>query len=416
MIDASKGFIKDGNKNRLREQDVHKIVDAFSRGQDIERYCRMVPFSEIGDEKNDYNLNLPRYIDTSDPEDLQDISAHLLGGVPSRDIDALEAYWKVLPGVRGSLFKASTRKGYSDLKVPIPDIKSTIFGHKEFTAFNGSAMALFDDWKGLHAKTLESIKVGDHAKKLIETLSEDLLETYKKAPLLDGYDIYQHLMDFWSETMQDDVYLITQEGWKGVIDGKPNTDLIPPNLLVARYFAGDKRAIEDLEAKRDDLARQLEEMEEEHGGDDGPLNDARNEKGKLTSKSVKDYLKRIKGDKNGAEEQTTLEAYANLIEQEAEASKKVKEATKALDSKVYGKYSALTEADVKSLVVKDKWLARLSADVSGELERVSQSLTGRVRELAERYERPLPALDMRVAKLEPASVPSFPRHLRNSLT
>ena len=105
MIDASKGFIKDGHKNRLREQDIHKIVDTFTRQIDIPRYARMVPLSEIADPKNDFNFNLPRYIDSSEPEDLQDIDGHLRGGIPARDLDALAAYWAVLPGVRGGIVR-----------------------------------------------------------------------------------------------------------------------------------------------------------------------------------------------------------------------------------------------------------------------------------------------------------------------
>ena len=105
MIDASKGFIKDGNKNRLREQDIHKIVDIFTRQAEVPRYSRLVPVAEISDPKNDYNLNLPRYIDSTEPEDLQDIDGHLRGGIPDRDIDALERYWEVIPGVRATLFK-----------------------------------------------------------------------------------------------------------------------------------------------------------------------------------------------------------------------------------------------------------------------------------------------------------------------
>ena len=104
MMDASKGFIKDGNKNRLREQDIHKIVDTFTRQAEVPRYSRLVPVSEIADPKNDYNLNLPRYIDSTEPEDLQDIDGHLRGGIPERDLDALADYWRILPGVRSSLF------------------------------------------------------------------------------------------------------------------------------------------------------------------------------------------------------------------------------------------------------------------------------------------------------------------------
>ena len=97
MVDAGNGFIKDGNKNRLRAQDIHKIVDAFTKQLEITKYSRMVPLAEISDPKNDFNLNLPRYIDSTEPEDLQDIDAHLRGGIPNRDIDDLARYWEGVP-------------------------------------------------------------------------------------------------------------------------------------------------------------------------------------------------------------------------------------------------------------------------------------------------------------------------------
>jgi type I restriction enzyme M protein len=141
MVDASKGFIKDGNKNRLRAQDIHKIVDTFTRQAEIPKYSRMVPLAEI--EANDFNLNLPRYIDSTEPEDLQDIDAHLRGGIPNRDIDGLDRYWQVFPMVRSTLFKRADRPGYTRLKVPIGEVKATIIGHAEFTPFNQSVTALF---------------------------------------------------------------------------------------------------------------------------------------------------------------------------------------------------------------------------------------------------------------------------------
>jgi type I restriction enzyme M protein len=111
MVDASKGYIKDGNKNRLRAQDIHKIVDIFNRQIELPRYSRMVPLAEI--EANGYNLNLSRYIDSSEPEDLQDIDGHLRGGIPVRDVDRLAPYWQVLPGLRAQLFKDADRLHYS---------------------------------------------------------------------------------------------------------------------------------------------------------------------------------------------------------------------------------------------------------------------------------------------------------------
>jgi type I restriction enzyme M protein len=152
MIDASKGFKKDGPKNRLREQDIHKIVDTFTRQDESDpRYARMVSVAEIADPKNDYNLNLPRYIDSTEPEDLQDIDGHLRGGIPERDVDALDNYWKIMPGLRAALFEKFDRPGYCQLRLPIAEVKSAIFAHPEFTAFHHPPLGFSRNGKSHHS-------------------------------------------------------------------------------------------------------------------------------------------------------------------------------------------------------------------------------------------------------------------------
>jgi type I restriction enzyme M protein len=400
MIDASKGFIKDGNKNRLRAQDIHRIVDTFTRQIDVPRYSRMVPLAEISDAKNDFNLNLPRYIDSSEPEDVQDIDAHLRGGIPDRDVKALDGYWQVFPGVRALLFEPFGRPGYSRLKLPVAEVKSAIFGHAEFRAFNVSVTARFEKWWSGSAPRLRAVTRYDRPKALIEALSEKLLDTFRSTPLADAYDVYQHLMDYWAETMQDDVYLLVEEGWEALLDGKPNIDLIPQLLIVSRYFAAEQAAVEKLEADRAVIARKIEELGEEYGGDEGLLADAKTDKGKLTAKSVKERLKEITGDKDADDERKILDCYLALVGRESEANKKVNDAQKAFDAKVMAKYGRLSEDEIKTLVVDDKWLASLAAAVQSELDRVSQMLTGRLRQLAERYANPLPQMISRMEDLE----------------
>jgi type I restriction enzyme M protein len=212
MIDASKGFIKDGNKNRLREQDIRKIVDCFNGFMEIPKYSRMISYSEI--EANEFNLNIPRYIDSSEPEDLQNISAHLSGGIPRTDIDALESYWMVFPSLRTELFKDNGRDGYMELKVSKDNIRETIYHHSEFTGFAESVKRAFDDWKADNWTRLNEINSGEHPKQFIEDISKSLLDTYDKMSMIDKYDVYQCLMSFWEETMQDDVYAIVFDGWE----------------------------------------------------------------------------------------------------------------------------------------------------------------------------------------------------------
>jgi type I restriction enzyme M protein len=199
--------------------------------------------------------------------------------------------------------------------------------------------------------------------------------------------------------MLDDVWMLAADGWTAVLAGKPNTDLIPPALIVARYYAAEQAAIEQLETERDAIGRELEELDEEHGGEDGLLAEARNDKGKLTKASVKARLADIKKDAEADEERRLLQRYAYLIDREAAAGKRVRDAQKALDARVIAHYTKLTEADIQTLVVDDKWLTALAASVQGELDRVSQALTGRVRQLAERYATPLPRLSEEVEAL-----------------
>ena len=436
MLDASKGFIKDGPKNRLRDQDIHKIVDTFTRQAALPRYSRMVSVAEISDPKNDFNLNLPRYIDSTEPEDLQDIDAHLRGGIPDRDADDLQRYWEVFPAVRATLFKKGDRPGYTQLKVPIGEVKAAIFGHAEFTTFNQSVTKLFAKWKVANTPRLKGLAVGAKPKALIEALSEDLLATFEKAPLLDAYDVYQHLMDYWAATMQDDVYLIVGDDWRDaakprlIIEEKGSkakerpdftvgklkyrTELVPTALVIARWFATEQTAIEKLEAETAAVTQALEELAEEHGGEDGAFSECE----KLNRAEVSRRLKEVL-DAEPADDSKTLKAaeqrvpyasgeksesavlleWLNLDHRQTELNRKLKAAQAALMEKVAAKYAKLTDDEIKTLVVDDKWLATLAAAVQGELDRVSQTLTGRIRQLAERYASPLPQLTGEVATL-----------------
>ena len=507
MVDASSGYLKDGNKNRLRDCDLHQIVDVFNKRLEIPKYSRMVGVEEI--EKNDFNLNIPRYIDSQQAEDIQDIDGHLKGGIPTADVDALQSYWDVCPQLRKTLFTAN-RPGYLDLAVAKQAIKTTIYEHPEFVTFIGSMNALFADWQQRSTETLKGLQVGCHPKNVIALLAEELLAHYTEKPLIDKYDVYQHLMDYWSTTMQDDCYLIAADGWKAetyrVIEkdkkGKEKDrgwtcDLVPKPLIVDRYFAAEQAAIREQEETLENLAAQMTEMEEEHG-EEGALStigsktdaliawqetfisvwqstdvhsyglymkalaqqesardrlleleaDTRilalvNAKGKITQAIINAHLKcaidaderalleslkttntAIKQAKEAAtglyktvtvciqerllaepdheelRELVVLKAYIEITDKISDLKKAIKEAEAALDAMAYAKYPELTEAEIKTLVVEDKWLATISTAIHGEMDRISQALTQRVKELGERYETPLPHVLKQVATLE----------------
>ena len=513
MVDASKGFIKDGNKNRLRAMDIHRIVDVYTRRSEADRrYARLVPLKEI--ERSDFNLNIPRYIDSQEDEDIQDIDGHLLGGIPTRDLDDLGRYWDVCPGLRPALF-ATRRPGYFDLSVGKPQLKTTIFEHPEFAAFTTGMEALFDGWRVAVATRLKGLIPGFHPKELVAKLGEGLLSHYEGKPLVDHYAVYQHLMDYWAETMQDDAYLLSADGWRAkthrvtekVKSGKKKgqlvdrgwaCDLVPKELVVARFFGAESQAIEALREQLEAATAARSELEDEHGGDDGVLasvggksdaQDARQEalealweaeapatygayraaikseearKAELAALSIGAYLTALRNDKgklnlgpirtrlksatasdeiaalnaylacdkaikqyrktaaqlfaeatghiearlrdgpsnDDLEDLRILDQYLALTAAISERTSEIKGADAELDALAYVKYPELTEDEVKTLAVDDKWLATLGDRIHGELDRISQALTQRVKELAERYEMPLPEATAQVEALQ----------------
>ncbi|VTQ59149.1 N-6 DNA methylase [Stenotrophomonas maltophilia] len=438
MIDASQAFMKDGSKNRLRERDIHRIVDTFQRRQDVPRYARQVSLQDI--EKNKHNLNLPRYIDSQLPEDRQDIEGHLRGGIPEADVTAADSlvsrYWAVCPQLERALFRPN-RPGYVDLAVDKAAIKRTIHSHPEFAGFIVRMNAHFATWRDAQAQALKALRANTpeaQPRRVIAELSEGLLAHYLGQPLIDAYAVYQHLMDYWVQTMQDDCYAIAADGWKAqtyrVIEtnkkGKQKDkgwacDLVPKPLVVARYFAKEEAALRALQAELEGVSARLAELEEEHGGEEATFAGF----DKINVAAVKDRLREIEGEvkaeikaaklgKSGkalvaasgdaeepvAEELRVLLDWLKLAAEESALKKRVKEADAALEAAAYAKYPKLTEAEVQVLVVEDKWLAALDAAVHGEMGRLSQSLAARVKELAERYESPLPQLNQRAAELE----------------
>ncbi|HVX13102.1 MAG TPA: type I restriction-modification system subunit M [Pirellulales bacterium] len=406
LIDASTGFMKDGPKNRLRSQDIHKIVDAFNKRLEIAKFARMVSVEEI--ERNEFNLNLPRYIESQKTEDIQNIEGHLNGGIPAADIDALGSYWDICPKLRKALFKPN-RPGFVDLAVKKSAIKTAIYEHPEFAALVAEMNAHFADWREKTANSLKSLKIGCHPKQIIADLSESLLAHYVGRPLVDPYGIYQHLMNYWAQTQQDDCYLIAADGWKAetyrILEtdkkGKEKDkgwtcDLIPKPLIVARYFAKEQVAIDELSAELESITAKVAELEEEHVGEEGAFS----ELDKVNKGSVTARLKEIKGDKKAADEAAVLKQWLKLSEQGSNLKKLLKEAEADLDAKAYSHYPKLTEAEIKTLAVDDKWLTTLDGMIHGEMDRVSQQLTQGVKQLAERYEEALPHIADRVVEAE----------------
>ena len=422
MIDASRSFIKDGNKNRLREQDIHKIIDTFTKQEEIAHYSRMVHLSEIA--AQDYNLNLPRYIDNGEVEDLQDLAAHLYGGIPEYDMDALEAYWQVLGRLKNELF--DEQEGRFIAKIESSQIKAHILAHPDYAAFKAEHLAKFAAW---HTQNdLAAIQPGSRPSQLIQQWSESLLDTFKPSSLIEEYDFYQILMDYWAEILQDDVYLIAQDGWPAVKDlaeitkesdeaanltvvfeetetekkGKAKTkriskkyrsEVIAPELVARRYFSDDLAKLEEKQNELERLSQELESHLEEHSVEESVLNDVLDAKGKLSAKLLKTAL-----EENDIEEgeRAILQTAQTLMTQEKVAKDAVKTLSEALNLAIFKQFGQLSEAEIKQLVVKDKWLVTLQSRIENRLENSIQQLISRLNTLEDRYRSPMAELAQEV--------------------
>lgn len=263
---------------------------------------------------------------------------------------------------------------------------------------------------------LKALDKGNMPKDVIANLSEDLLQTYHKKALIDKYNVYQLLLSYWIETMQDDCYIVSVDGWvaetyritiegkgKGK-DGKKKTidkgwtcDLVPKELVINRYFDTEKKALENLESQKESTASEITELEEEHNTEDGYFGEIEKISKATVTKKHKELENEGDADK---EELKVLKQYIDLHTKLSDTNKKIKQAEKELDEKLYAKYPTLTEKEVKQLVVDDKWMQTIETNIKVDIDHISQRLTNRIKELAERYAIPLPQIDKEVTDLE----------------
>ncbi|MBP1167638.1 type I restriction enzyme M protein [Chryseobacterium sp. PvR013] len=413
MIDASKGFVKDGNKNRLREQDIRKITDVFDSFAEVPKFSRMVSMTEIADPKNDYNLNIPRYIDTQEAEDIQDLGGHLQGGIPQKDVDGLQAYWDLFPSLKADLFN-QLRDGYFELKVGAENIKSTIFNHPEFVAFNAKMHQAFDKWLQERQGEWDGLEKGFHLKESIDQTAQSLLQHFENNALVSHYAMYQHLMQYWGEVMQDDFYSIALDGWKAgneytrlVIKGKKGKDgktaadkeitglagiegrMITPEMIINYFFKEQNEKLQDLENQLNLTQEALAEIEEENSTEEGIFSDLE----KINLKNVKDFYKIRKAENASKEELKYIKNYIDTQEALGGITKLIKIAEENLEMKVVAQYPLLTEAEIKDMVIYHKWTPVLQNALNSEQEKLSQNLTQRIKELADRYQQALLALE-----------------------
>ena len=427
MIDASKGFMKDGNKNRLRECDIKKIVDTFNAQLEIPKYSRLVPMDEIT-EKNDYNLNIPRYIDSQPPEDIQDIKAHLKGGIPNFNVEELNNYWEAFGSVKSDLFERVDNE-YSKLKTDIDSIKDVVSESSDFKTYKQSYNNLYKEWTNENTSKLKNIPLGTKPKVFIDNLGNNILSKYSITKLINKYDVYQVLMEYWNETMQDDVYIISEIGYKIELQKKVTTknkkeiityycELVPQDIVANRYFKDEVKYISETEEKLNEIQAKKEEFIEEYCSDEGALNGlevtynktAKGVKTEVTEElydgstmskgRVQEFMKVNKNNPDLTAELTLLKEYLVLFDEESKLNAELKNKIQELYEKVLKKYTELSEDEVKTLVVEDKWLATLSSRIEQLLTDLTQNFSQRVKEIAVRYEYTVPELEAEQEELK----------------
>jgi len=431
MIDASRDFVKDGDKNRLRERDIYKIVTTYNARIEEPHYSRFVPNAEIKGKKNDYNLNVPRYIDSGIVEDVQSIDAHLNGGIPESDIAALDGYWREFPTLKEALF-AKSREGFLKLRTGEAEIRATIQANADFAAYSRKVDRALGDWVDGVRGGLSSIGPKTTPKAFVVPFAEKILAAFEPLKLIDKYDVYEALLSYWNETMSDDVYAIATDGYEAgracEVFYKESTSkktkevrqkvvgwegrLIPRALLDRVYFTDELAALSAAKAAAESAAAAFDEYvetETEEGGvlfeyvtkaDDEKEDD--DAKVKLEAKRLNADYRQLKRDAPDDEETKRLARYFELEKAKKDAAKETKRLAAELEEKEKAKYPTLTLEELKALIVDEKWIRSVKERVVARYMAVSNRLSSRVSELAARYGETLPELEAEGVALDKA--------------
>ena len=413
IIDASKGFVKDGNKNRLREQDIHKIVSTFNAKLDIPGYSKMVNYKDIV--KNEFNLNIPRYIENIDTEDEQDIDGHLHGGIPAKDIDDMQ-YWSLFKNLKTKLFK-NLRDGYYELNVKSEEVKATIYADEQFSKQSDIIISAFELWENEVAPQLIELNTSVNPKVLIDEISNSLLTKFEDIKLIDKYDVYQILMEYWNSTMQDDVYAICFDGWKSGTEidvefaesktketdkPKPAKEigwqgkLLPKDIMIESFFKAQKVQIDSIENDANICQSEIDAIIEEYCSEDSLLAEYYDKEKLLLDKLKKD----IKDNKLDDEALEVAKKLVMLKESSSKYTKSLKELNTELDKLVRAKYPTLTTEQIKHLVLNQKWFGYLYAELQTVYQNICHKITNQIVELVERYETTLSEIETQVTYYE----------------
>lgn len=386
IIDASKNYIKDGNKNRLREEDIKKIVDTYNNKIIESKYSDNVSIEKIVSEQ--YNLNIPRYVDASLDELKPDLKAHLLGGIPKSNIDFYNNFWTVAPKLKNSLFSNDTKKGYYILNIEKDEVLTKINESLEIKSYIKEVKEKIYIWENKVKSILLNLNNEMRVKEIIENISNELLEIFNKDILINKYDAYEYLMNYYDSVLKDDLYMITDNGWIPTLsyakdkNGKIkknefDSELLPKQIIINKYFNEEQSKIDDKSNELNSLISEFESLVEENTGDENLFKDDEKVNEKL--------LKELRKESNDDELIILEKLLKNLIVQK-DVKKEIKALQELLNDKVISKYDSLEVDECKNIIVYDKWFASVEEKFSNCINNIISNLSSSIVKLEEEYE------------------------------
>ena len=406
IVDASKGFIKVGKNNKLRASDIKRIVDVVTKRESIQKFSKVVSRDEI--RKNDYNLNIPRYVDSSEAAESWDIYASMFGGLPLSEIDELKEYWIAFPELRNTLFE-NTSSAYCNLRVE--NIKKAIKEHSDVCAFENKYRDVFSGFdEYLYDELIEKM-TALNISKAEATLSANIFERLKDIPLVDKYEAYQLLDDDWTKIAVD-LEIIQTEGFEATKRVDPNMvikkkdgkeqevqegwvgRIIPFDLIQDTLLADDRAALKTKENRLSEIASEYEELfdslteeekEGDYAGEDGFVN--------------AEIKKALKSDSVEPETKEKLRKVAALATEEKELKAAIKKDAGLLEGKTKETIESLSDEQVIDLL-KDKWITPLIQSLMKLPDSIVNELVSKLEALTKKYETTFAEVETQISETE----------------
>ena len=393
IVDASKGFEKAGKNNKLRSSDIRRIADAVTGRRGIPKYSRRVSREEI--RANDYNLNIPRYVDSSEAAESWDIYASMFGGIPNGELDALSDFWTAFPHLKEELFKAVS-DAYSETAVD--DVKAAIRDSADIAAFRAQYEAAFSDFPAYLSERLLDGMMSLNISQEESVLSADIFRRLNGIPLVDPYEAYQLLDDEWAKIAVD-LEMLQTEGFDAVRRVDPNMILkkkdnkevevqdgyighvLPFELVQSVYLSAEAAALLEHESRLTEIAAEYDELldsldEEAKGGDF-----VNEDKTAFVAAEVKKALKAKELDTAVLD---VLRKFDRLNTEEKALKSAIKKESAALHMQTKETIEGLTDEQAREMLRK-KWIEKLTELLHSLPDKLINTLAARVQALSEKY-------------------------------